>query len=170
MGYLSSAILRLFSHSAPLNHSFICVLLPQVLLRMLPDYYKHVQTQEHTLLTKFFGLHSCTIYKPNKVSAGAHSSMPIDKGELLSVCDLLASSSQAGHTKIRFVIMGNLFNSNVRLHRRFDLKGSSQGRSSEKTAIDESMTLKDLDLDLAFDLHGHHWQTLMRRWGRGRWP
>ena len=39
----------------------------QVLLRMLPDYYNHVRAQEHTLLTKFFGLHSCTIYKPNKV-------------------------------------------------------------------------------------------------------
>ena len=59
--------------------------------------------------------------------------------------------------------MGNLFNSNVRLHRRFDLKGSSQGRSSERTAIDESMTLKDLDLDLAFQLHGNEWGKILRK-------
>ena len=33
---------------------FLC---EQVLLRMLPSYYKHVRAFEHTLLTKFFGLH-----------------------------------------------------------------------------------------------------------------
>ena len=34
------------------------LLCEQVLLRMLPSYYKHVRAFENTLITKFFGLHS----------------------------------------------------------------------------------------------------------------
>ena len=33
----------------------------QVLLRMLPAYYKHVRAYENTLITKFFGLHCVKI-------------------------------------------------------------------------------------------------------------
>jgi hypothetical protein len=33
----------------------------QVLLRMLPAYYKHVRAYDNTLITKFFGLHCVKI-------------------------------------------------------------------------------------------------------------
>lgn len=89
------------------------------LLRMLPAYYQHVQTEENTIITKFFGLHQVKIHLGSKV---------------------------------RFVVMGNLLQSNHRVHRRFDLKGSSQGRSTNTIDIDETTTLKDLDLDLLFYL------------------
>eukprot|EP00271_Cylindrocystis_brebissonii_P022745 TRINITY_DN8872_c0_g2_i1.p1 TRINITY_DN8872_c0_g2~~TRINITY_DN8872_c0_g2_i1.p1 ORF type:complete len:1129 (-),score=236.74 TRINITY_DN8872_c0_g2_i1:716-3769(-) len=56
--------------------------------------------------------------------------------------------------KVRFVVMGNLMTSNLRFHRRFDLKGSSYGRKTEKIDIEETTTLKDLDLDLGFYMHG----------------
>ncbi|KAJ0959111.1 putative 1-phosphatidylinositol-4-phosphate 5-kinase [Helianthus annuus] len=91
----------------------------QVLLRMLPDYHRHVRTYENTLITKFFGLHRI---KP--------------------------SSGQ----KFRFVVMGNMFCTEVRIHRRFDLKGSSLGRSADKVEIDENTILKDLDLNYCFYL------------------
>nr|XP_043640084.1 phosphatidylinositol 4-phosphate 5-kinase 9-like [Erigeron canadensis] len=91
----------------------------QVLLRMLPDYHRHVRTYENTLITKFFGLHRI---KP--------------------------SSGQ----KFRFVVMGNMFCTELRIHRRFDLKGSSLGRSAYKVEIDESTILKDLDLNYCFYL------------------
>ncbi|XP_022878093.1 phosphatidylinositol 4-phosphate 5-kinase 9-like [Olea europaea var. sylvestris] len=91
----------------------------KVLLRMLLDYHHHVQTQENTLITKFFGLHRI---KP--------------------------SSGQ----KFRFVVMGNMFCTELRIHRRFDLKGSSLGRSANKVEIDESTILKDLDLNYCFYL------------------
>ncbi|KAK9079346.1 hypothetical protein SSX86_001017 [Deinandra increscens subsp. villosa] len=91
----------------------------QVLLRMLPDYHRHVKTYENTLITKFFGLHRI---KP--------------------------SSGQ----KFRFVVMGNMFCTEVRIHRRFDLKGSSLGRSADKVEIDENTILKDLDLNYCFYL------------------
>nr|XP_043627884.1 phosphatidylinositol 4-phosphate 5-kinase 9-like [Erigeron canadensis]XP_043627892.1 phosphatidylinositol 4-phosphate 5-kinase 9-like [Erigeron canadensis] len=91
----------------------------QVLLRMLPDYHRHVRTYENTLITKFFGLHRI---KP--------------------------SSGQ----KFRFVVMGNMFCTELRIHRRFDLKGSSLGRSADKVEIDENTILKDLDLNYCFYL------------------
>ncbi|KAK9151782.1 hypothetical protein Syun_010091 [Stephania yunnanensis] len=35
--------------------------------------------------------------------------------------------------KFRFVVMGNMFCTELRIHRRFDLKGSSLGRSTDKS-------------------------------------
>ncbi|XP_065855500.1 phosphatidylinositol 4-phosphate 5-kinase 9 [Euphorbia lathyris] len=54
--------------------------------------------------------------------------------------------------KFRFVVMGNMFCTELRIHRRFDLKGSSLGRSTDKIEIDENTTLKDLDLNYCFYL------------------
>ncbi|XP_057438239.1 phosphatidylinositol 4-phosphate 5-kinase 9-like isoform X2 [Lotus japonicus] len=54
--------------------------------------------------------------------------------------------------KFRFAVMGNMFCTELRIHRRFDLKGSSFGRSSDKIEIDENTTLKDLDLNYSFFL------------------
>ncbi|CAA6659405.1 unnamed protein product [Spirodela intermedia] len=54
-----------------------------------------------------------------------------------------------GGQKVRFIVMGNLFCSEFHIHRRFDLKGSSHGRMTDKPEgeIDETTTLKDLDLN-----------------------
>nr|DAD24500.1 TPA_asm: hypothetical protein HUJ06_025964 [Nelumbo nucifera] len=59
-----------------------------------------------------------------------------------------------GGQKTRFIVMGNLFCSEYRIHRRFDLKGSSHGRTTDKPEgeIDETTTLKDLDLNFVFRL------------------
>ncbi|RDX63736.1 Phosphatidylinositol 4-phosphate 5-kinase 4, partial [Mucuna pruriens] len=56
--------------------------------------------------------------------------------------------------KVRFIIMGNLFSSGYTTHRRYDLKGSSLGRTSDKPEADISETtiLKDLDLNFIFRL------------------
>ncbi|GLT75127.1 hypothetical protein SLA2020_468760 [Shorea laevis] len=56
--------------------------------------------------------------------------------------------------KVRFVIMGNLFCTDYAIHRRFDLKGSSHGRTTAKpeSEIDPTTTLKDLDLNYFFRL------------------
>ncbi|KAK9077092.1 hypothetical protein SSX86_005428 [Deinandra increscens subsp. villosa] len=56
-----------------------------------------------------------------------------------------------GGKKVQFVVMGNMFYTELRIHRRYDLKGSCQGRSTNKDAIEEGTTLKDLDL--AYDFH-----------------
>ncbi|KAE8725039.1 Phosphatidylinositol 4-phosphate 5-kinase 3 [Hibiscus syriacus] len=70
-----------------------------------------------------------------------------------------------GGQKTRFIVMANLFCSEYRIHRRFDLKGSSHGRSTDKPEeeIDETTTLKDLDLNFVFRLERNWFQELMKQ-------
>ncbi|XP_071719805.1 phosphatidylinositol 4-phosphate 5-kinase 4-like [Rutidosis leptorrhynchoides] len=95
----------------------------KALLRMLSAYYNHFRSFEHTLLTKFYGLH----------------------------CVKLTGAAQK---KVRFIIMGNLFCTDIMIHRRFDLKGSSLGRLTDKpeSEIKPTTILKDLDLKFMFRL------------------
>ncbi|KAL8516741.1 hypothetical protein ACS0TY_015125 [Phlomoides rotata] len=65
--------------------------------------------------------------------------------------------------KFRFVVMGNMFFTELRIHRRFDLKGSSLGRSADKVKIDENTILKDLDLDYCFYLEPTWRDALMQQ-------
>ncbi|KAL2901288.1 Phosphatidylinositol 4-phosphate 5-kinase 1, partial [Bienertia sinuspersici] len=71
----------------------------------------------------------------------------------------------AGGTKTRFILMVNLFCLEYRIHRRFDLKGSRHGRTTEKAKgeIDETTTLKDLDLDFVFRLQRNWYQELIKQ-------
>ncbi|XP_059630816.1 phosphatidylinositol 4-phosphate 5-kinase 2-like [Cornus florida] len=70
-----------------------------------------------------------------------------------------------GGLKTRFIVMGNLFCSEYRIHRRFDLKGSSHGRTTDKPEgeIDETTTLKDLDLNYVFHLQPKWFQELIKQ-------
>uniref|UniRef100_A0A2P2JHR8 Phosphatidylinositol 4-phosphate 5-kinase n=1 Tax=Rhizophora mucronata TaxID=61149 RepID=A0A2P2JHR8_RHIMU len=65
--------------------------------------------------------------------------------------------------KFRFVVMGNMFCTELRIHRRFDLKGSSLGRSTDKIEIDENTTLKDLDLNYSFFLEPSWREALLQQ-------
>ncbi|CAI9765327.1 unnamed protein product [Fraxinus pennsylvanica] len=65
--------------------------------------------------------------------------------------------------KVRFVVMGNIFCTELRIHHRYDLKGSSQGRYTKKDEIDESTTLKDLDLTYEFHMDRLLRESLMRQ-------
>lgn len=65
--------------------------------------------------------------------------------------------------KFRFVVMGNMFCTELRIHRRFDLKGSSLGRSADKFEIDENTILKDLDLNYCFYLEPSWREALLKQ-------
>ncbi|XP_073034985.1 phosphatidylinositol 4-phosphate 5-kinase 6-like isoform X1 [Primulina eburnea] len=67
--------------------------------------------------------------------------------------------------KVRFIIMGNLFCSEYMIHRRYDLKGSTFGRLTDKpeSEIDATTTLKDLDLNFIFRLQKTWFQELRRQ-------
>ncbi|XP_021774455.1 phosphatidylinositol 4-phosphate 5-kinase 6-like [Chenopodium quinoa] len=71
----------------------------------------------------------------------------------------------ATQKKVRFVIMGNLFCTDYAIHRRFDLKGSSHGRTTDKpeSEIDPTTTLKDLDLNYIFRLQRFWFQEFCRQ-------
>ncbi|KAK7844252.1 phosphatidylinositol 4-phosphate 5-kinase 9 [Quercus suber] len=55
-------------------------------------------------------------------------------------------------SEFRFVVMGNMFCTELRIHRRYDLKGSSLGHSADKVEIDENTILNDLDLNYQYYL------------------
>ncbi|KAG2410392.1 Phosphatidylinositol 4-phosphate 5-kinase [Vigna angularis] len=57
-----------------------------------------------------------------------------------------------GGKKVRFVVMGNMFCTELHIHRRYDLKGSSQGRYTKEEKINSNTTLKDLDLKYEFHM------------------
>ncbi|KAF2308232.1 hypothetical protein GH714_037780 [Hevea brasiliensis] len=67
--------------------------------------------------------------------------------------------------KVRFIIMGNLFCSEYTIHRRFDLKGSSLGRITDKpeSEIESTTILKDLDLNFIFRLQKSWFQEFCRQ-------
>jgi 1-phosphatidylinositol-4-phosphate 5-kinase len=50
------------------------------------------------------------------------------------------------------VVMGNMFCTELQIHRRYDLKGSSHGRITDNDKIGETTTLKDLDLSYKFHM------------------
>lgn len=60
--------------------------------------------------------------------------------------------------------MGNLFCTDYTIHRRFDLKGSTFGRMTDKpeSEIDATTTLKDLDLNFIFRLPKTWFQEFRR--------
>lgn len=58
--------------------------------------------------------------------------------------------------------MGNMFRTELRIHRRYDLKGSSHGRSTSKHNINGNTTLKDLDLSYVFHLEKSWREALFR--------
>jgi len=63
---------------------------------------------------------------------------------------------QAGQKNIRLIVMNNLFPSDVTIHLKFDLKGSTHGRkASKKERAKKSPTFKDLDF-LAMVPEGFH--------------
>ncbi|CAH1445188.1 unnamed protein product [Lactuca virosa] len=91
----------------------------KVLLKMLPNYYNHVQAHDNTMITKFYGIHEIT---------------------------------PRGGKKVQFVVMGNMFYTDLRIHRHYDLKGSYYGRNTNTYNIIEATTLKDLDLTYKFHM------------------
>ncbi len=62
----------------------------------------------------------------------------------------------------RFVVMGNVLPTEKRMHRKFDLKGSTYKRTVGTERLqDPNATLKDLDLDMSFLLSPSNYEKLM---------
>ncbi|KAG6488100.1 hypothetical protein ZIOFF_056858 [Zingiber officinale] len=73
---------------------------------------------------------------------------------MMSIC--------GGRDKVRFVVMGNMFRTELRIHRRYDLKGSSIGRCTGMHKTNGITTLKDLDLSYVFHLEKSWRESLFR--------
>ncbi len=57
------------------------------------------------------------------------------------------------HVQVYFVVMSNVMLSYMQIHKFYDLKGSSKGRTLKKVVVDEATIYKDLDLDYCFYLN-----------------
>ena len=122
---------------------------------MLPKYYRHVGDHENTLITKFFGLHQITLRGGKKVSL-------VISLELLSSLFFQFEINDYFVYQVRFVVMGNVFCTELQIHRRYDLKGSSQGRYTNNDKINCNTTLKDLDLKYEFQMDKKLRESLLK--------
>ncbi|KAK9743080.1 hypothetical protein RND81_03G215600 [Saponaria officinalis] len=69
---------------------------------------------------------------------------------IAKIYGLHAARPGTGGAKIYFVVMENLLQSELQIHRQYDLKGSSQGRNPTKVGTQSRLTLKDLEFDMCF--------------------
>lgn len=91
----------------------------KLLRSILQQYHFHMFKYRDSMLCRIVGCHVLRLSKHNKIGAD----------------------------KIYFVVMQNVLNTDLELHTRFDLKGSTVGRRSPEGARNSSKsTLKDLDL------------------------
>jgi len=67
---------------------------------ILKDYFLHISKNPHTLIARFLGLHKIKYRK----------------------------SYNDSHQRVYFLVMCNVFNTSREIHKRYDLKGSIQGR------------------------------------------
>lgn len=93
----------------------------KIMKRMLREYYDHVTIENpDSLISKIYGLHKVIFYrKKHKMQK-----------------------------KIYFCIMNNIFNTPNKIDKRYDLKGSTEGRMTkfpEGQPRDDTIALKDLD-------------------------
>ncbi len=94
-----------------------------LLKKILRDYYFHLKENPRSLIVRFYGLHGLRV-KMNPV--------------------LFQGGKYRHDEKIFFVVMGNLFNTPLEVHRRYDLKGSWVNRETiVGPEEDSSVALKD---------------------------
>ena len=102
---------------------------------------------------RVFGGMCCTL---GLGSSGAQShSPPQVTVEALVNASLLTPSDQSLRdlrVQVRFIVMNNVFQNALPISKQYDLKGSTQGRTSTTDAPRPNMILKDLDLDIKIKL------------------
>ena len=143
------------------------------LLRMLPEYVAHVTRPANAAAVA--GAAGAT-GTAGAAAAGKQQQQPSTPPPLSSSSSSPASApslltrfygvhrvTPSGGAKVRFVVMGNVFPSDVVLHRRYDLKGSRHGRTAGPEALARpNAVLKDLDVDLALALDARTHAELTR--------
>ncbi|KAF7456517.1 Phosphatidylinositol-4-phosphate 5-kinase [Cryptosporidium felis] len=106
---------------------------------ILDKYYKHIESNPNSLITRIYGLHALRFKKPllkpihmlrDQISNNNHSIIRKNKIH-----------------KIFFIVMENIFHTPVEIHRRYDIKGSLVGRSTPPILQqDRTIALKELDM------------------------
>jgi len=89
--------------------------------RILRNYYSHIEKYDSTLITRIYGLHKMIFFRKKRGRLGK---------------------------KIYFSVMNNVFHTTKEIHKRYDLKGSTQGRTTKFSngMFDPTVALKDNDI------------------------
>lgn len=87
---------------------------------ILRNYYYHIEKNDETMITRIYGLHKMIFFRKNRKT----------------------------EKTIYFSIMNNVFNTSKEIHKRYDLKGSTQGRTTKyaNNIFDPTIALKDNDI------------------------
>jgi hypothetical protein len=96
----------------------------RLLKQMLKEYFYHLKNNKDSLILRFYGLHGLRVKRD-----------PI----------VFRQGKYRSDEKVFFLVMGNLFNTPLEVHKRFDLKGSWVGRSVGRHPTDPTVALKDND-------------------------
>jgi 1-phosphatidylinositol-4-phosphate 5-kinase len=90
--------------------------------RILQSYHQYLTVENReSIISKIYGLHKIIFYRKKTAKL---------------------------HKKVYFAIMNNVFHTHMKIDKRFDLKGSTQGRATiqkEGEKYDTTIALKDLD-------------------------
>lgn len=91
--------------------------------------------------------------------------MGANPGTLLVRCYGVHRISPLLGRRVRFIVMGNVLPSDLRMHRRYDLKGSTHGRTAgERQRRDNPFaTLKDCDVDMQLVLPAKQHDAVLRQ-------
>ncbi|KOO25000.1 phosphatidylinositol-4-phosphate 5-kinase [Chrysochromulina tobinii] len=89
------------------------------LIHILPQYVVHVESQPHTLLPRFMGAHRL----------------------------MLPHGHSKRVRKVHFIVMTNVFNTSRAIHHRYDLKGSTQGRTTGEKVLKKHPDMVRSDLN-----------------------
>lgn len=72
--------------------------------------------------------------------------------------------TQPGSRQVRFMVMNNILPSEVHIHEKYDLKGSTEGRTAGLAdAHNVNTILKDLDLHIRFRLRAPQYDALVKQ-------
>jgi 1-phosphatidylinositol-4-phosphate 5-kinase len=88
--------------------------------KILKNYYYHMENNDSTLVTRIYGLHKMIFFGKKRKS----------------------------EKTLYFTIMNNIFHTSKEIHKRYDLKGSTQGRTTKysNNVFDPTIALKDNDI------------------------
>ncbi len=120
----------------------------------------HAGALLHPPVTAAFRIHShavklgCNLWQPSLDLSPRLLYYYIDNFLLFLLVPYLTFTILSVETQVRFIVMNNVFRTDLAIHRKYDLKGSTLGRTSllDKTAVSAGTILKDLDLDTVFKL------------------
>lgn len=108
----------------------------KLLRRIMPQYVAHLARWPKSLLVRFYGMHRV------KMSC---KKIPETINYILSIC-LVRFLLAVSRAPIYFVVMSSVFNSDLPIHVKYDIKGSTVGRLVSPDACSAGKVQKDLNL------------------------